>query len=179
VIEEIGDRMDDVEANILEELPKMHIYAEGDLTMGVARDVHVLKRELFQIRRAFWPSREALSTMNSSQQPRLSAQGPHQYIKQAYDYTVNLIDNAETLRELGTNLVELYTAQLSLVMEKQMKILAMVDFVFLPLTFMTGVYGMVSPCRLRAMRASDTFHRQYPARLRNTTSCQPLPFAHI
>jgi hypothetical protein len=115
LIEEIGERMDDAEVDILEELPRMHLYAEGDLTMSVARDVHVLKRELFLIRRAFWPCREALSTMLSSQKERLRGAGPQQLVKQAYDYSVNLIDNAETLRELGTNLVELYSAQLSLV----------------------------------------------------------------
>lgn len=176
VIEEIGDRMDDAELDILEELPRMHIYAEGDLTMSVARDVHVLKRELFLIRRSFWPCREALSSMLQSHEDRLREPGPQQYTKQAYDYSITLIDNAETLRELGTNLVDLYSTQLSLVccssqfdphcsggrsnpiqprqsrrstssttahtlqvMEKQMKVLAMFEFVFLPLMFMAGV----------------------------------------
>lgn len=127
IIEEIGDRMDDAELSILEELPRMHIYAEGDLTMSVARDVHVLKRELFLIRRSFWPCREALSTMLSSPKDRLRQPKTQQYVKQAYDYSVNLIDNAETLRELGTNLVELYSAQLSLVCTLTFDVLCCAD----------------------------------------------------
>lgn len=115
VVEEIGDRMDEAEQDILDELPRMHIYAEGDLTMSVARDVHALKRQLFGIRRALFPCREALSTMLSTQTERLLLAGPQLQFRLAHDLAVSLIDNVETLRELGTNLVELYSAQLSLV----------------------------------------------------------------
>ena len=55
---------------------------------------------------------------------------------------LQLIEIVETYRELGTNLVELYMAQVGFLLDKQLKILAMVDFIFLPMTFLTGVYGM-------------------------------------
>lgn len=137
----LGDRLASLEDDILERTNEESVVKMESST--IANGVHVIKRELLQIRRSLWPIREVLSTLSAPNtgESILSAAAT-EHLRRSYDSSVQLIEIVETYRELGTNLVELYMAQVGFLLDKQLKLLAMVDFVFLPMTFLTGVYGM-------------------------------------
>lgn len=137
----LGDRLASLEDDILEGTNQESVVKME--TSTIANEVHVIKRELLQIRRNLWPIREVLSTLSAPNTGEsILSTAASEHLRRSYDSSVQLIEIVETYRELGTNLVELYMAQVGFLLDKQLKLLAMVDFVFLPMTFLTGVYGM-------------------------------------
>eukprot|EP00040_Diaphanoeca_grandis_P014444 m.73283 g.73283 ORF g.73283 m.73283 type:complete len:475 (+) comp24542_c0_seq1:198-1622(+) len=135
----LGDCLADMESEILSSVPNQNI-ARLERS-GLMGDVHVIKRELFVFRQALWPLREVFSAL-SSPVALIMSEEAKDLLRRTHDQCIQLLDIVETYRELGTSLIELYTSQVSFLLEKQMKIMAMMDFIFLPMTFMTGVYGM-------------------------------------
>jgi magnesium transporter len=103
--------------------------------------LHELKRELLGIRRAIWPTRDLLSAMLRGDLPFLT-EATGIYIRDAHDHTVQLIDIVETYREIASGLVDAYLSSQSTKLNEVMKFLTIMSTVFLPLTFVTGLYGM-------------------------------------
>jgi magnesium transporter len=93
------------------------------------------------VKRALWPSREMLSAM-TREEPGLVPRDVVQYLRDTYDHAVQLIDIVETYRELATGLLDLYLSSLSTKMNEVMKMLTIVATIFIPLTFLAGVWGM-------------------------------------
>jgi len=130
VVEGLGDRLDSLEVEIL-----------GSDARGVVRRLHAVRRDLLVVRKAIWPLREALAQMTRDVPTRFTP-ATKLFIRDAYDHTIQLIDLVENLRELASSLLELHLASVGFRTNEVMKVLTIISTIFLPLTFIAGVYGM-------------------------------------
>ncbi|MBI5095369.1 MAG: magnesium/cobalt transporter CorA [Candidatus Hydrogenedentes bacterium] len=107
---------------------------------SVAR-VHVLKRNTLAIRRAIWPLREAVNGMLRDATPLIS-DDTRVYLRDCYDHTVQIIDFLENHREIASGLMDIYLSSTGNRLNEIMKVLTIISTIFIPLTFIAGVYGM-------------------------------------
>lgn len=105
------------------------------------REIHETKHELLEIRRAVWPQRDAINTLIRDQSPFISAETKI-YFRDVYDHCTQLVDVLETYREIGWGLMDVYLSAASNRQNEIMKVLTLVSTIFIPLTFLVGVYGM-------------------------------------
>src|SRR6056297_313132 len=103
--------------------------------------IHRLKRELVVMRRSLWPQRDALNSLVRDEHHMLAAD-THPYLRDCYDHTVHALDLVESYREMASSLLEVYLSSLSNRMNDVMKVLTIIATVFIPLSFVVGVYGM-------------------------------------
>jgi magnesium transporter len=123
---------------ILEELEDRVV---SDPRADHVSSIHQMKRDLLELRRAVWPQREMLSLLMRVQPPLVTA--PTQvYLRDCYDHTFQLIDMIETYREIASSLIEIHLSSLSYKMNEIMKVLTIIATIFIPLSFVTGLYGM-------------------------------------
>ena len=130
VLETTGERLEDLEAEILTRP-----------TGRTASGVHQIKRELMTLRRTIWPLREAMNSLVRDPSPLVTDE-TRLYLRDCYDHTVRIIDFIETYRELGSDLMDLYLSRISLRMTEVMKVLTIIATIFIPLTFISSIYGM-------------------------------------
>jgi magnesium transporter len=105
------------------------------------RRIHDIKRVLLTLRRAVWPQREVLNAILQGEVPQFS-EPVRVYVRDCYDHTVQLIDVIETCRELASGLMDVYLSSMSNRMNEVMKVLTIMASIFIPLTFIAGIYGM-------------------------------------
>jgi len=130
VLEVIGDRLEEIESEIIQEPQKKSI-----------QKIHELKRELIYLRKITWPLREVINNFHRGEHALLN-QSTKVYMRDLYDHTVQVIDTIETYRDWLSGLEDLYLSSLSNKMNEVMKILTMIATLFIPLTFIVGLYGM-------------------------------------
>ena len=107
----------------------------------VAHAIHEVKRDLLTIRRAIWPAREAISTLLRLESDLITHETKI-YLRDCYDHLVQLIDMLENFREISSALMDIYLASISNRMNEIMKVLTMIATIFMPLSFIAGIYGM-------------------------------------
>ena len=103
--------------------------------------VHALKRDLRILRREMWPLREVCSSLCREHWEQIDDE-TRVYLRDCYDHTVQILDLVETYRELGADLTDLYLSSQGHRMNEIMKVLTIIATLFMPLSFMVGVYGM-------------------------------------
>jgi magnesium transporter len=103
--------------------------------------IHDVKRNLLTLRRAVWPAREALNSLVRDESPFI-ARDTRTYLRDCYDHAVRIIDIIETDRETAFGLLETYLSSISNRMNEIMKVLTIIATIFIPLTFIVGIYGM-------------------------------------
>jgi magnesium transporter len=130
VLEKIGDRLDEIEVNLL-----------GNATTEDVNGLHGIKRELIYLRKAVWPMREVINSLSKSALIQKN-QITEIYLRDVYDHCVRAIDTLETYREMSSSLMDMYLSSLSNKMNTVMKTLTIISTIFIPLTFIVGVYGM-------------------------------------
>lgn len=130
VLEVYGERIEELEELVL-----------GRPTRKTLAQIHQIKRELLALRRAIWPQREVLNILIRDGHP-LIEEHVLRYFKDCYDHTVQIIDTIEIYRELSSGLMDVYLSAVSNKMNEVMKLLAIISTIFIPLTFIAGVYGM-------------------------------------
>jgi magnesium transporter len=130
ILEEYGDRLEDLEDRII-------LTPQAKLTA----EIHGLKRELLFLRRTIWPQREALNSLIRDDNPHIDAE-TKLYLRDVYDHAIRIIDLVETYREVCSDLMDLYLSSISNRMNEIMKVLTVISTIFIPLTFIVGVYGM-------------------------------------
>ena len=130
VLEDLGEEIEQLEGQIL------------DRPSPVAmRTLHRLKRELVAMRRSVWPLREVIGGLDRSDSELLSA-SVELYLRDVYDHTVHVIDGLENDRDILSGLLDVHLSGLSNRMNEIMKLLTIISTIFIPLTFIAGVYGM-------------------------------------
>jgi len=124
-----------------EEVERLDAELAGSRTAGVARDIQLLKREMIYLRRAVWPLRE---TINGLQRAESALVRPTTalYLKDVYDHSIEVIDTVETYRDLLTGMLETHLSLLTTRLNEVMKVLTVIATIFIPLSFITGIYGM-------------------------------------
>ena len=124
-----------------ERLEAMEDEAIADPSSKIIGRIHDTKHDLATLRRAVWPLREALSSLLRDPTP-LITDDTRVYLRDCYDHTIQAMDLVEGHRELSSDLMNLYMSSLSNRMNEVMKVLTLVATIFIPLTFIAGVYGM-------------------------------------
>lgn len=104
-------------------------------------EIHQLKRELVLVRRALWPQRDMLNSLIRDEHPQIGS-NTRIYLRDCYDHSVHSLDLVEGYREMASSLLEIYLTSLSNRMNDIMKVLTVIATVFIPLSFVTGLYGM-------------------------------------
>jgi magnesium transporter len=130
ILERIGDRIEDLEEDILDE-PRPE-------TMQA---IHSLKVEMLLFRKSVWPLRGVISSMERGESD-LIRESTRIYLRDVYDHTIHVIDTIETFRDLLSGLLDLHISSVSNKMNEVMKVLTIIATIFIPLTFIAGVYGM-------------------------------------
>jgi len=130
VLEGQGDLIEALEERILRD--------PGD---GAMRDIHLLKRDLLVLRHAIWPMREALAALQRDDTPQID-EPLLPYLRDCSDHAFQLLDMVEVFRETAQGLVDLQLSSLSNRMNEVMKVLTMIATLFIPMTFIAGLYGM-------------------------------------
>lgn len=130
VLEHMGDALEDLEEQVVEEPDQETLEA-----------VHALKGELLFVRRAAWPVREMVNGLQRAESELISPE-TDPYLRDVYDHAVQVIDTTETYRDLVSGLVDLYMSGVSNRMNEVMKVLTVIATVFIPVTFVAGIYGM-------------------------------------
>ena len=130
---------------VLENLEEKIEYLEDDLvkktTPSTLEAIHVLKRELILLRKSLWPLREAISSLERSESPLIN-KSTVVYFKDIYDHTIAIIDTVETFRDMLSGMLDIYLSTISNKLNEVMKVLTIIATIFMPLTFIAGVYGM-------------------------------------
>jgi len=103
--------------------------------------IYKLKRRLFYIKKIVWPAREVIGTIQSSLNP-LITENSRSYFRNIHDHTVQIIETIESLMDLTSNLMDLYLSSVSNRLNEIMKVLTIFSALFIPITFIAGVYGM-------------------------------------
>lgn len=107
----------------------------------ILRSVYKEKRDLIFLRRSVWPLREVVSALARSESP-LVQEGTKVYIRDVYDHTIQVIDIIETFRDMTSGMLDMYLSSVSNRMNEIMKVLTIMSTLFIPLTFIVGLYGM-------------------------------------
>ena len=130
VLESVGASIEQIEDELV------------DVSMkNPVRDLHRYKRTLSQIRRFIWPVRDVVNSM-MHEETGLVNKGTKVYLRDCYDHTVQLMDLVESYRDVLSGLMELYLSSVGIRTNQIMKILTVISSIFIPLTFIVGVYGM-------------------------------------
>jgi magnesium transporter len=130
VLEQIGDRLDQLDE------PES---AAGS-SFGFA-ELHVVRRELLLLRRAVWPLRDAISELRA-ESTAFVTDATRVYLRDCYDHAVQLIDLLESYRDIAGDVRDFYLSSISNRMNEIMKTLTVIATIFLPLSFIAGVFGM-------------------------------------
>ena len=113
----------------------------SDPTQEILLAIHDLKREIIYFRKQVWPMREVLNAWQKTESP-LVQQTNKVFIRDVYDHTIQVIDTIESFRDIIAGMMDLYLSAVSNRMNEVMKVLTIMATIFIPLTFIAGIYGM-------------------------------------
>lgn len=131
VLESMGDRLETIEERIL----------ANAAVRVVVGDLHGTRRELLVLRRALWPLRDLSSSLARGELARFKPSTAI-YLRDVHDHVVQLLDLLENYREMATSLMDVHLAMVSNRLNEVMRVLTVIATIFIPLTFVAGVYGM-------------------------------------
>ncbi len=130
VLEQIGDNCESLEDELLRKAGS-----------GVLQNIHKLKRETMELRRAVWPLREVVNALTRNEggffQPDTVL-----YLRDVYDHTVHFIESLESLRDLLAGMLDIYLSSLSHRVNMEVRALTVVAMLFMPATLIAGIFGM-------------------------------------
>lgn len=130
VLENLGERIEELEDEVYTHPSKDSLHK-----------IQKIKKELIYIRKAIYPLREAISKVTKDDTDLISEHTQHYFID-VYDHSIYVIDTVETYRDLISGLMDMYMTGLSNKMNEVMKVLTIIATIFIPITFIAGVYGM-------------------------------------
>ncbi len=123
------------------EIEKLEDELVGEPSKKTLKKIHALKRDMIYLRKGIWPLREVISMLTRGDY-KLVKKETIRYLHDIYDHTIQVIDTVETYREILSGMVDVYISSMSNKMNEIMKVLTIIATIFIPLTFITGVYGM-------------------------------------
>lgn len=131
LIEVISDKIEELEDNLFEK-------KQDD---DIATNIQDLKREILRIRKAVFPLREVVNRIEKSENVLIQDRTRH-YYSDVYDHIIQLSENIDLYREMIWGLMDMYMTSISNKMNEVMKVLTIIATIFIPLTFIAGIYGM-------------------------------------
>ncbi len=130
VLEMLGERIESLQERVV-----------ADPKPETLRDIHALKRQLLFVRRAVWPLREAINNLSRSECAFLH-EPTRVFFRDVYDHVVQIVDTIETLREMVSASLDIYLSSVSYRLNAVMRVLTVITTIFMPLSFIAGIYGM-------------------------------------
>ncbi|MBP1751605.1 MAG: magnesium and cobalt transport protein CorA [Geobacteraceae bacterium] len=130
VLEKIGERVEKLEEQLV-----------SSPTPDTLHEIHKLKRDMIIIRKSVWPLREVIAALERGDTSLIS-DSTRVYLRDVYDHTVHVIDTLETFRDMVSGMLDIYLSSVSHRLNEVMKVLTIIATIFIPLTFIVGVYGM-------------------------------------
>jgi len=130
IIENLEDNMQYLEDSVVEHPDSRDL-----------RKLQKLKSQLIFLRRYLWPLRDILGKMASGDIPLIKKK-THPFFRDVYDHTLQVIEILETFQDVVTSLLDIYLSSINNKMNSIMKLLTIISTIFIPLTFITGLYGM-------------------------------------
>jgi magnesium transporter len=130
ILENLGEVIEDLESQL--------VTRPNPVTLS---QIHRLKREMIMLRKSVWPLREVISRLERSESA-LVKETTTLYLKDVYDHVIQIIDNIETFRDILSGMLDIYLSSVSNRLNEVMKVLTIIATIFIPLTYIAGVYGM-------------------------------------
>jgi len=130
MLENLGERIE-----LLEEELVAHP------TTATLQEIQRIKYQMVFVRRAVWPLREVIGGLGRKESP-LIKETTEIYLRDVYDHTVQVMDTVETYREMLSGMLDIYLSSVSNRLNSVMKVLTIIATIFMPLTFIAGIYGM-------------------------------------
>lgn len=131
IIEILGNKIEDIETDLF----------AGETRDNITVEVQQLKREILRVRRAIFPLREVINRIEKTENP-LIYKRTITYYRDIYDHLIQVSENIDIYREMIWSLMDMYMTTISNKMNEVMKVLTIMSSIFIPLTFLAGVYGM-------------------------------------
>ena len=130
VLEKLGENVEEIEEALVSNPDRETLH-----------QIHVMKREMIYLRKSVWPLREVISGLERTES-ELIKDSTGIFLRDVYDHTIQVIDTVETYRDMLSGMLDIYLSSLSNRMNEVMKVLTIIATIFIPLTFIAGVYGM-------------------------------------
>ncbi|WP_184550297.1 magnesium/cobalt transporter CorA [Mucilaginibacter sp. FT3.2] len=130
LLAQIGDKLDAIEDKVY-----------NDADKSIMFNSQQIKRTLIIIRRASWPERDKINDMIRSESPLITSE-VKLFLRDAYDHCIQAMDLIENYKEVTSSIIDLYLSMVSNRMNEIMKVLTIISVIFIPLTFIAGIYGM-------------------------------------
>lgn len=130
LLEKCSERIEDLEVELAEDPQQQTLHA-----------IHNLKQEIVFLRKSVWPLREVISGLERAESSLIS-DDIAMYLRDVYDHTIQVIDSVETYQDILSGMLDLYLSSVSNKMNEVMKVLTIFASIFIPLTFLAGIYGM-------------------------------------
>jgi len=130
LLEVVGEKIEEIQETVLEEPDP-----------STLKDIQDTKQAMIFLRKCVWPLREAISSMERGESP-LIGDGVRPYLRDVHDHTIRVIETVETFRDTISGTLDIYLSSVSNKMNEVMKMLTIIATIFIPLTFIAGVYGM-------------------------------------
>ncbi len=131
IIEKMGDKIEVLEDNLF----------NGQTQNEISQQIQDLKRELLKVRRAIFPIREIINRIEKTEHKLILDKTLH-YFRDIYDHIIQVTENIDIYREMVWSLMDMYMTSISNKMNEVMKVLTIIATIFIPLTFIAGIYGM-------------------------------------
>ncbi|MBE0515870.1 MAG: magnesium/cobalt transporter CorA [Methanophagales archaeon] len=130
ILEKLGEKIESIEEELVTNpLPE------------TLQTIHHLKKELIFLRKSVWPVREVINVLERGGSA-LIHESTGIYLRDVYDHTIQVIDSIETFRDMVAGMLDIYLSSVSNKMNEVMKVLTIIATIFIPLTFIAGIYGM-------------------------------------
>jgi len=130
ILEKIGEKVENIEQDLV-----------SNPEPRILQQIYTLKREMIYLRKSVWPLREVINNL-MREDSKLITKSTHIYIRDLYDHAFQVIDAIETFRDVISGMLDIYMSSVSNKMNEVMKVLTIFAAIFIPLTFIVGVYGM-------------------------------------
>jgi len=130
VFEWLGERIEEVQERLV-----------VTPTVENLQTIHYLKSEMIELRKAVWPLREVIANLERTDSP-LIKKDTIIFLRNVYGHTIEIIETIESFRDLISGMIDIYLSSLSMKLNEVMKYLTIIATIFIPLTFMVGIYGM-------------------------------------
>jgi magnesium transporter len=130
ILENLGETIEDIEDKLV-----------TNPSRETLRTIHDLKREMIFLRKSVWPLREVISRLERSESALIN-KSTCVYLRDVYDHTIQVMDAVETFRDMLSGMLDIYLSSVSNRMNEVMKVLTVIATIFIPLTFLAGIYGM-------------------------------------
>ena len=130
ILERLGERVEVLQEKVV-----------TDPNPQALRTIQTLRTEMARFYRSIWPLREVAGALTRDDLPRISRESAA-YFRDVYDHTVQLIETMETDRDMISAMLDIYVSSVSNKMNEVMKVLTVIATIFIPMTFIAGIYGM-------------------------------------